>query len=137
MRLGKAALLLYLPIGLALGLGAPGLLQAVAWSGMLLRYSSEKGVVAGVTETFSGQRPCSLCAALAESPPEKAPSSPPSPPEPRVLLSPYNLHSLLLSPRPSPAGLENWERFCQGPWHSLKSHPPTPPPESLSLATSS
>lgn len=44
--------------------GPNGLLQCVAWAGMLVRYSSQDGVVEGVKKTFDGQHLCPLCQAL-------------------------------------------------------------------------
>lgn len=41
--------------------GPVAVLQVVAWAGMLARYTAEDGLVQGVTDTFSGERPCSLC----------------------------------------------------------------------------
>lgn len=39
-------------------------LQVVAWSGMLVSYSAENGVTDGLRDTFSGQKPCSMCKAI-------------------------------------------------------------------------
>lgn len=39
-------------------------LQVVAWSGMLINYSSEVGLVEAVDQTFDGQHPCGLCVAI-------------------------------------------------------------------------
>lgn len=46
--------------------GPVALLQCVAWAGMLVSYSAEDGLVQGVTDTFSGERPCSLCERVRE-----------------------------------------------------------------------
>lgn len=41
------------------------LLQSVAWVGMAVTYSVEKGsVVEGLSETFDGEHPCPLCKAV-------------------------------------------------------------------------
>ncbi len=45
--------------------GPQGALQMVAWASMLASYSLENGVSQGVTDTFSGERPCALCLKLA------------------------------------------------------------------------
>lgn len=43
-------------------LGGPVVIvQCVGWAGMLVRYSAEDGLVQGVTDTFSGERPCPMC----------------------------------------------------------------------------
>jgi len=36
-------------------------LQSVAWSAMLVRYSHESGIAIAVEKTFDGQHPCALC----------------------------------------------------------------------------
>ena len=41
-------------------------LQLVAWSGMLVTYSAEVGLSQGVTDTFSGKKPCALCLQVRE-----------------------------------------------------------------------
>lgn len=37
------------------------LLQLIAWAGMLVSYTAEDGLVRGMKDTFSGERPCALC----------------------------------------------------------------------------
>ncbi|NJL19512.1 MAG: hypothetical protein HC901_04545 [Bdellovibrionaceae bacterium] len=37
------------------------ILQSIAWAGMLLLYSANDGLPAGVAKTFDGQHPCALC----------------------------------------------------------------------------
>jgi hypothetical protein len=39
-------------------------LQLVAWSGMLVSYSAETGFADGLRDTFSGEKPCSMCKAI-------------------------------------------------------------------------
>ena len=57
-------------------------LQIVAWSGMLVSYSAESGLAAGMRDTFSGRKPCSMCKAISaakkheDSGREKAPVPP-------------------------------------------------------------
>lgn len=47
--------------------GAPwGILQVLAWSGMIISYTQESGLAEGVSQTFDGQHPCELCRALEE-----------------------------------------------------------------------
>lgn len=45
--------------------GQYGVMQMFAWGKMLVDYSSEKGLVAGLSETFDGQHPCELCKSIA------------------------------------------------------------------------
>ena len=39
-------------------------LQLVAWTGMVVVYSGENGMARGMSETFSGEKPCPLCKAI-------------------------------------------------------------------------
>lgn len=41
-------------------------MQVVAWAQMLRDYSAQKGVLAGVMETFDGEHPCKMCVKIAE-----------------------------------------------------------------------
>ena len=43
------------------------MLQVVAWSGMLVSYTQEDGVVEGTRKTFDGEHPCSLCDVISKS----------------------------------------------------------------------
>lgn len=62
---------------LQLCLGVDGVLQVVAWSRMLMDYSSEEGLARGMAMTFDGQHPCKLCKAIAKSQKERdAPGQP-------------------------------------------------------------
>ena len=42
------------------------MMQCVAWAGMLWDYSEKEGLIRGARDTFSGDRPCELCEAIAE-----------------------------------------------------------------------
>lgn len=52
-------------------------LQTVAWAQMIRDYSQEGGLVSGVAQTFSGERPCGMCKNIEKSrqKEEKAPAS--------------------------------------------------------------
>lgn len=41
--------------------GHYGVLQALAWSKMLVDYSSQDGLVVGAIKTFDGNHPCCMC----------------------------------------------------------------------------
>lgn len=43
------------------------LLQTVAWTGMLVRYSREGSLAEAIAKTFDGRHPCSLCKVVAQS----------------------------------------------------------------------
>lgn len=40
------------------------LLQVFAWTGMVLRYSSDYGIREAIVRTFDGHHPCALCLAV-------------------------------------------------------------------------
>lgn len=43
-------------------LGGPAVIvQGAAWASMLVTYSAKDGIAQGVTDTFSGEKPCCLC----------------------------------------------------------------------------
>ncbi len=46
--------------------GHYGVMQMFAWGKMIVDYSAEKGLVEGMKDTFGGERPCELCASIAE-----------------------------------------------------------------------
>ena len=50
---------------LHLCVGVDAMLQGVAWSRMLVTYSAQAGLAAGVTMTFDGQHPCCMCKSIA------------------------------------------------------------------------
>jgi hypothetical protein len=50
----------------AMGGGHWAVLQGIAWTGMLIKYTQEVPVVTAVKKTFSGDAPCSMCKAIAE-----------------------------------------------------------------------
>jgi hypothetical protein len=40
------------------------ILQVGAWTGMVVSYSQQCGVVAGLSQTFDGEHPCPICKAI-------------------------------------------------------------------------
>ena len=42
------------------------ILQATAWTGMVVNYSKAEGVGAGISKTFDGKHPCGLCLSIAK-----------------------------------------------------------------------
>lgn len=44
--------------------GSYALIQLYAWGNMIVDYSQETGLSQAVTDTFSGEKPCSLCKKL-------------------------------------------------------------------------
>lgn len=54
-------------VGLILLMQGPAMLtQEVAWAGMLVTYTRDRGLVRGVVETFDGNHPCPMCAKAAK-----------------------------------------------------------------------
>ncbi|WP_424314072.1 hypothetical protein [Haloferula sp.] len=48
-------------------LGGPyGVLQVIAWTGMIVSYSQTEGISKGLAQTFDGEHPCSLCVAIVD-----------------------------------------------------------------------
>ncbi|RYD66218.1 MAG: hypothetical protein EOP83_05570 [Verrucomicrobiaceae bacterium] len=43
-----------------------GVIQAVAWTNMLIDYSAQDGLVIGAKKTFDGEHPCCMCKAISE-----------------------------------------------------------------------
>lgn len=56
--------------------GHLGVAQMVAWVKMIHDYSSEKGLVEGVKETFDGEHPCAMCREIAEAKQEEQKQTP-------------------------------------------------------------
>jgi hypothetical protein len=46
--------------------GHLAVLQVTAWVGMLVKYSEAEGVEVGISKTFDGKHPCSLCLSIAK-----------------------------------------------------------------------
>lgn len=42
-----------------------GVLQCVAWTKMLVEYSTEEGLLEGARKTFDGEHPCCMCKSIA------------------------------------------------------------------------
>jgi hypothetical protein len=51
---------------LLLATGPLGLLQVVAWTGMVFDYGARYGLVEGLERTFDGRNPCGLCEKITE-----------------------------------------------------------------------
>ena len=46
--------------------GHYGVLQVLAWGGMIVDYSAKEGLAEGVKQTFDGDHPCELCRSIAK-----------------------------------------------------------------------
>ena len=47
------------------------ILQGIAWTGMIISYTQQENIAAGIEKTFDGDHPCSMCRAI-----DKAKTSP-------------------------------------------------------------
>jgi hypothetical protein len=43
-----------------------GVMQVIAWSNMIIDYSSQDGLIEGAKKTFDGEHPCTMCKAIEE-----------------------------------------------------------------------
>jgi hypothetical protein len=74
MKSGFAAFLCAMAVFQLMG-GDWAVLQATAWVAMLVKYSEAEGVEVGISKTFDGKHPCSLCLSIAKKQTEKKQSS--------------------------------------------------------------
>lgn len=131
MAFFRITLLLMLSLRL-LG-GDSGVLQAVAWAGMLVSRAPEMGVAAAVETTFDGDHPCSLCTAIRKT---ETPAENPTP-LPENVLAKLKLKDTVQSTDPVIPLLAVSEDQAvgapamQGPEfsRSRRDAPPVPPPQ--------
>jgi hypothetical protein len=103
-------------------------LQSAAWVGMAVAYTVDRGsLVEGLNDTFSGERPCPLCKAVAsglaaEQDPEKAPAPPTKLKE--LTLGLVAVPQFVFPPAPPVA----WSMISKTALR-LAERPPTPPPQ--------
>lgn len=76
-------------LGCLLACGPQVFLQGLAWTGMAVTYSLQDGLSQGLSDTFSGERPCDMCIALSND--ESMPPPAAATVELRVALSHYAL----------------------------------------------
>jgi len=113
---------------LLLTLGPLGLLQVVAWTGMVFDYSLRYGVASGLERTFDGKNPCGLCEAIGEARAQNAERH-------DVQLTPTKLQGLEPELARVPAAATAW----QPPAHERENRryaaraeqPDAPPPRTL------
>lgn len=114
--------------------GHYGMMQCVAWAGMLWTYSEQDGLAQGVMDTFSGEKPCCLCEAI-EKVKQQDPESPDPPMQSAGLAKLKELQcpqGLLLK---SPAARDVKLRLLVEPLllvGQLRERPTSPPPRLLS-----
>lgn len=103
------------------------LLQSIAWTGMLVRYSQQGySVSAALAQTFDGKHPCKLCR-VTESGRKAQTSS-----EKIVPIHKQDLFSQPLEISWNPDFTEVAREFpAPGTWGSVQFKPPFPPPRSV------
>ncbi len=113
--------------------GPYAIVQVYAWSSMLVSYSKETGLLQGVKDTFSGEKPCHLCCKVAEAKKadsEKKPSDKPVTSHSQAKAPEFVAasHHFLAAPPATtvPKAIHACPVFPKG----IGPHaPPTPPPE--------
>jgi hypothetical protein len=75
-----------------------GVMQAIAWTNMIVEYSAQDGLVQGTRKTFDGEHPCCMCKAIEQAKKQESGSRDEKLPQvPQGLV----LKDCLLSPIPS------------------------------------
>ena len=104
--------------------------QASAWMNMIVTYSQGSDFVTALNETFSGERPCEHCTAIADERVGQAESAnllpPPQPDEPLSLQA--DATPSVVRPAPLVTGTLPAESLPYAPY---RMRPPTPPPRMI------
>lgn len=116
-------------VALMISIGAHwALLQSAAWVGMAVAYTVDRGsLVEGLSDTFSGERPCPLCKAVANGlAVDQDPGEAPAPPAKykELILGLVAAPQFVFPPAP-PSAWSTISRTAQ----RLTQRPPTPPPQ--------
>ena len=103
------------------------LVQAFAWSTMLADRAPERGLAEAIESTFSGEEPCEMCRALAES--ESEPAQEPVAPHVEEIVKLLSPGVPVRSTRVNPPGKIwiGYESLTEA-HHSEIMEVPTPPP---------
>ncbi len=124
---------LFLLLGCLHLIGGPhSIVQIYAWANMLVSYSQETGFTQAARDTFSGEKPCTLCNKIAAVKADESRHSPEKPP--LAPLAQKLFHDLfptvvatLKDPRSSPLAFHSFSSPC--PLLSAAANgPATPPP---------
>lgn len=109
------------------------MMQVYAWTGMLVRYSQDDGIIKGAQETFSGKNPCALCCKISAARKANHDGNDPLVPI-STTLSAKQLQEMIVTsevrlvfPRPGALPLVKFTAILFSNGISLAS-PPTPPP---------
>lgn len=122
-RMGR----LFIVAALMVSIGLPwGALQSVAWIGMALTYSIEKGsVVEGLSDTFDGAHPCPLCQAVSAGQKEEKKQEQDSGSGPKKKLEMLSVCQIHWWRPKLPTMKYPW---LDQVWNGVASAPPLPPP---------
>lgn len=132
----KSAQLILVLLGcLHIGVGSLNLMQMVAWTGMMVDYSTGRTLAEAAEMTLDGQHPCEMCLSIAEARRQNNESDSPLPGEDRSHLRmevlPLVMPTVVSSTRrfPAKAGPRAGELLLQG----AEEVPGvvTPPPRSM------
>ena len=106
-------------------------LQAVAWSGMLVKYSAASGLWVGLQQTFDGEHPCPLCCAIKKAQGQGSAAENLTPAQPETRLLATSTLSGRIDRTPAPA----WRHATAHVHHPERAldPPPLPPPRSALL----
>lgn len=109
--------------------GSFGVLQIVAWAGMLADYSSTDGIVEGITMTFDGEHPCSLCLAIVDAKSKEQQKNPLQSASDKLSLKDLTLPQQLTlrDPKSRPEDSPRFSDPADGS-RSRSDLPPVPPP---------
>ncbi len=108
------------------------LLQSAAWAGMAVAYTVERGsLVDGLSDTFSGERPCPLCKAVAkgyeaENESREGHRPPAKTKELKLTLTLVSVPHFVFPPAPA----ADWSTISKTALR-LAEQPLTPPPQAL------
>jgi hypothetical protein len=102
-----------------------GVLQSIAWVGMMVDYSREGSLGEALVKTFDGRHPCALCKAIAKGQKSDKPAEfPPTVKKFEFLYSP----AVFVFNPPT----ESWEvDMLEEQAHSANRAPPVPPPKAI------
>jgi hypothetical protein len=112
--------------------GHLGMLQVVAWSGMLVNYARTDGVAEAARKTFDGEHKCSLCHAIDDSrAAEQQQNDGSRAPAPEW--SKFGKELAVFESCQAPARLDGtvvWQRIVSPDrlWSAEPAAPPSPPP---------
>lgn len=118
---------LFIVAALMVSIGLPwAALQSLAWIGMAVTYTVEKGsVVEGLSDTFDGEHPCPLCHAVSNGQEKEKKQQHENGSSPKKKLEMLPVSQTHLWPPQTPRLEYAWLDLA---WERLATAPPLPPP---------